>query len=193
MIGLILLTLGVALWIAAHLFKRVAPAQRQTLESAMGEAAKGVFAVLILAGLVLMVVGYRMADPEWFWFAPPWMGHVNNLLVLVSFYVFGISMARGALSQKLRHPMLLGTLIWAVAHLMVKGSLAGVILFGGLALWAVLSIVMINASERNWTPKPPKGGIKRDLVAIPIVVVTYGVVGIVHRWLGVNPFGNLGG
>ena len=192
MIGLLLLILGVGLWIAAHLFKRIAPAQRATLAEGMGEGAKGIFALLILAGLVLMVIGYQRADFVPLWFAPGWMGHLNNLLMLVAFYVFGIGMAKGALSQKLRHPMLLGTLIWAVAHLMVNGHVAGVILFGGLGAWAVVAMLMINAQAPAWTPPARKPG-PRDAVAAGVVLVVYAVVGLIHLWLGVNPFGTLGG
>ena len=193
MIGNLLLILGVGLWIAAHMFKRIAPAQRATLEKGLGEGAKGVFAVLILAGLVLMVIGYRAADYAYFfWVAPGWMGHLNNLLMLIGFYVFGIGMAKGALSQKIRHPMLLGVLIWALAHLLVNGHVPGLILFGGLAGWAVASILLINARQPAWTPPARKPG-PRDAVAVAVVLVVYGVVGLIHLWLGVNPFGTLGG
>ena len=191
MIGLILLILGVGLWIAAHLFKRVAPAQRATLERGMGEKAKGVFAVLILAGLVLMVIGWRAADYVLLWSVPPWMGHVNNLLMLISLYVFGIGMAKGALSQRFRHPMLMGTLIWAVAHLLVNGDLAGVILFGGLGAWAVVSMLLINGQQPGWTP-PARKPAPRHAEAAGVVLVVYAVVGLIHSRLGVNPFGNLG-
>ena len=195
MIGYLLLVLGVGLWISAHVFKRAAPAQRATLEAWMGDSAKGVFAALILAGLVLMVIGYRAIGPMdyvFLWSVPPWMGHLNNLAVLISFYVFGIGMAKGALSQKIRHPMLLGVLIWALAHLVVNGSLAGLILFGGMAAWAVAAILLINARQPGWSPPARKRG-PRDAVAAGIVLVVYVVVGLIHNWLGVNPFGSLGG
>ena len=188
--GLLILALGVLLWSAAHLFKRAAPTQRATLERGMGEGAKGVFAVLILAGLVLMIIGWKWSDFVPLWFAPPWMGHVNNLLMLVSFYVFGIGMAKGALSQRVRHPMLTGVLIWAVAHLLVNGDVAGLILFGGLGLWSVVAMVLINAREPQWTPPARKQG-PRDAVAAVVVLVVYVAVGGIHAWLGYNPFGSL--
>lgn len=191
MVGYLLLVLGVGLWIAAHMFKRIAPAQRATLANSMGEGAKGIFAVLILAGLVLMVLGWQRADYVFLWSVPGWMGHVNNLLMLVAFYVFGIGMAKGALSQRVRHPMLTGVALWALAHVIVNGDLAGVILFGGLGAWAVASMMLINAQDKVWTPPARKPG-PRDAVAAGVVLVVYGVVGLIHLWLGVNPFGTLG-
>lgn len=183
---------GVVLWIGAHMFKRLAPGPRAAMTTRMGESSKGVFALLLVASVVLMVIGYRGAAYEPIYFPPTWTGHLNNLLMVLGFYVFGIGMAKGALSQRIRHPMLTGTLIWALAHLLVRGDLASVILFGGMAAWALAAMVLINAAEPRWTPPPRKSG-PRDLVAIPIVLVTYAVVGLIHRWLGVNPFGGLGG
>jgi uncharacterized membrane protein len=188
---LYVLVLGVALWISAHMFKRLAPGPRAAMTARIGDGSKGVFAILLVLSLVLIVVGYRGADYEPIYFPPAWSGHLNNLLVILAFYVFGIGMAKGALSQRVRHPMLTGTLIWALAHLLVRGDLASVILFGGMAAWALAAMVLINAAEPRWTPPPRKPG-PRDVVAIPIVLVTYAVVGLIHRWLGANPFGGLG-
>ena len=35
------------------------------------------------------------------------------------------------------------------------GDLASIVLFGGLGLWAAVSIPLINAREPAWTPPPP--------------------------------------
>lgn len=183
--GLAILILGVALWVFPHLFKRLAPAAR----AQMGDKARGIVTVTTVASIILMVVGYQMASFTPVYRPASWLSHVNNLLVLVAFYIFAIPMAKGALSQKYRHPMLTGFALWAVAHLLVRGDLASIILFGGLAVWAVVAMLLINAQAPTWTPKPAKGGTKRDLVAIPIVLVVYLIVGILHGWIGPSPFG----
>ena len=53
-----LLIIGVALWSAAHLFKRLAPARR----AALGAPGQGYVAGALLVSVVLMVLGYRGAD-----------------------------------------------------------------------------------------------------------------------------------
>ena len=50
-----LLIIGLALWILVHWFKRLAP----NLRASLGDAGKGIVAVLLLVGLVLMIIGYR--------------------------------------------------------------------------------------------------------------------------------------
>jgi hypothetical protein len=48
-----LLILGVALWVAAHLWKRVAPAHR----ASFGEKGNGIVALILALSVVLMVIG----------------------------------------------------------------------------------------------------------------------------------------
>jgi len=74
---MLLLILGLALWIGAHLCKRLAPGLRESL----GPASKGVIAVLILVGLALMVIGYRGAEGAVFWGRSPGLVGINNLHV----------------------------------------------------------------------------------------------------------------
>lgn len=184
---MIWLVMGVALWSGAHLFKRAAPGVR----AKMGDAGNGVVAAAVLASLALMIFGYRMTDGEVYWSRSPALTGVNNLLMLSAFYVFGSSMARGAkvwLGTKLRHPMLTGFALWALAHLAVNGDLPSFVLFGGLLTWALVEIVAINAAEGAWTP-PPRAHVKKEFVLIATTVALFVVVAGVHTWLGYPPFG----
>ena len=143
-----LIATGVALWMLAHFFKRMAPGLRERL----GNAGRGLVAVIILAGVVLMYFGYRGAAIVPVYTPMPGIGHLSSLLMLVGIFCFGIGSSRGSLSNRIRHPMLWGMVIWAVAHLLVNGDLASVILFGGLGLWALIEMVVINRAAPDWTP-----------------------------------------
>ncbi|MCC6006383.1 MAG: hypothetical protein JJU40_01750 [Rhodobacteraceae bacterium] len=182
--GNLILVLGVVLWSGAHLFKRLAPARR----AAMGEAGKGAVAVGILAGIVAMVIGYRAADPVWLFFEPRFLTHINNLLVLLGFYLFAVSGLQTGLARRIRHPQLSGVKAWALAHLLVVGTIQGVILFGGLLAWAVVSVILINRAQRSWTPPPP-APLWKEGAAVVVALVATAVVGWIHAWLGPWPFG----
>jgi uncharacterized membrane protein len=178
-----LLILGLAIWIAAHLFKRIAPGAR----AALGEKGKGLVAVALLISVVLMVIGYRGAEVSPVYTPIPGIGHLNNLLMLVSVFLFGVGGTKGVLYTKLRHPMLLGMLTWAVAHLLVNGDLASIVLFGVLGLWAIVEMVVINAAG-PWA-RPTEGkGLKGDLRNGVATLVLVGIIGAIHIWLGHNPF-----
>lgn len=179
---MVYLILGLILWIAAHLFKRVTP----DLRASLGNAGKGIAAVGILAGLVLMVIGYRQADVINVWYPPTWTVHVNNLMMLGAVFLYGMSATKGRLRGAMRHPQLTAVKVWAVAHLLVNGDLASLILFGGLLIWAVLEVVMINKSEDWNRPKP--GEAKRDILLVVITIVLFLIMTAIHNWLGVWPF-----
>ncbi len=178
------LILGVALWWAAHLFKRVAPAQRQ----AMGNNGKLLATGLIVLSIVLMVVGYRAAPVIDLWTPPAFLTHVNNLLMILAFYFYAASGMKTALARKVRHPQLAGFKTWAIAHLLVNGDLASLVLFGGLLAWAVVSVIVINRAQPTWTPPAPKPA-KFELFAIVGTLGIVAVVMLIHYWLGVQPWG----
>ena len=185
-----LLITGLIIWYVAHLIKRVTPEFRQSLSEKMGNASKGVFALLIVLSVVLMVLGYRRANFIPVWFPPEFMVHLNNLLMLTALYVYGAGGPKGAkvwLGTKIRHPQLVGFSIWAVAHLLVNGDLASLMLFGALLVWAQLSIFMINAADGPWV-RPDRAPAKKEIVLVGITLVLFCIIAGVHIWLGRWPF-----
>lgn len=182
--GYLLLILGVALWSGAHLFKRFAPDRR----AAMGERGKGLVSVLLLVSIVLMVLGYRGAETVVLWSAPGFFTHLNNLLMLGALYLYVASVLRTRITIKMRHPQLIGVKIWALAHLLVNGDVASVILFGGLMAWAVVSVIKINRAQRDWV-RPPVASLGKELIAVVITFIALLGIGWVHTWLGYWPYG----
>jgi len=180
---MIWLVVGLALWSGAHLFKRLAPRARR----GMGDAAKAMVAAASILAVVLMVIGYRMADPAFLWAAPSWGVHLNNLVMLVAVALLGLGRSKSRLNRALRHPMLTGVILWAAAHLLVNGDVPSLVLFGGLGLWAIAEIVAINRAQPKWTP-PPKGNARGDLVFAGITVVAFVVIVGLHMLLGPTPF-----
>ncbi|MFI0396804.1 NnrU family protein [Paracoccus jiaweipingae] len=179
-----ILVLGVALWVAAHLFKRMAPQFR----AAMGDTGKAVVALALLAAVLLMIWGYRSADGAVFWGVSPALKGINNLLILIAFYLFAAAGMKTAIARRMRHPMLWGVVIWSVAHLMVNGDTPSFVLFGGLGLWALVEMAVINRSQPHWVP-PAAQPRQRELMALAGAFIVYGVAALVHIWLGYNPFG----
>ena len=183
-----LLIIGLVLWVVAHMFKRLAPSARRGLENRLGEGgSKGLMAVLLVISVVLMVRGYRSAPLDPIYTFADWARYLNNLLMLLAVIVFGAGMSKGVIWTRLRHPMLTGVLIWSVAHLLVNGDSASVLLFGVLGIWALAEMRVINAAEGIWN-RPRPGAAKRDLVLVVISLIMYGLIAGVHIWAGYNPF-----
>jgi uncharacterized membrane protein len=181
------LVLGVLLWAFAHLFKRLLPGPR----AAMGKAGRGLVAVLLLASLGLMIFGYHAADVVPLYDLPPWAWHLNNLLMLPAVFLADAGRTKGVVASKLRHPMLTAVVVWAVAHLLVNGDQASLVLFGGLGVWALVQMAAISRAEGPWV-RPEPGPIAKDIRLAVISVVLYAAIAGVHYWLGYPVFPSLG-
>ena len=181
---MIWIILGLALWAAAHFMKRLMPG----LHGRLGGVSKPVVALASVGAIALMVVGYKAAAPTELWALGNWAVYLNNLIMLVAVALIGLGNSKSRLRGTLRHPMLTGAVVWAVAHLLVNGDLPSLVLFGGLALWALVEMRVINAAEPK--PAPFEGGtMAGDIRLVVITLVVFGIIGMVHSYLGPSPFG----
>ena len=181
-----MLIAGVLLWSGAHLFKRLAPGTR----AGLGAAGRGAVAAALVVSVVAMVLGYRWADGAVFWGRHPATVGLNNLAMLLAFYLFAVSGPKGAkpwLATRLRHPQLSAVIVWAAAHLLVNGDVPSFVLFGGLLAWALAHMAVLNAQEGPWTP-PPRAPARKEVSTAVIAVVATAVVMLIHDWLGVQPW-----
>jgi uncharacterized membrane protein len=187
---MLLLILGLALWFVAHMFKAYAPAAHARAVSTVGEGpVKGGVAVALIASIVLMVIGAQSATPAVAYITPAWGVHANNLLMLVSMILLGAGHMKSNIARLIRHPMLMGAAVWAVAHLLANGEWRDIVLFGGLGVWAVASMVLISRRDGPWT-RPGPSPVKRDAMAVGGGLVVFVVVALLHwKAFGVNPFG----
>jgi uncharacterized membrane protein len=182
--GWILLIAGLLLWSGAHLLKRLAPG----VHSGLGAGSRPVVAIAVIAGVVLMTLGYQQASGPFWWGRNPMMVGINNLLVLLAFYLMAASSLGAAITARIRHPQLTAVKAWALAHILVNGDLPSLVLFGGLLAWAVLEVILINRQDG----KPPlvaKGGIGREIGTIVATLVVFGGAAWLHRFLGYPVFG----
>ena len=182
---MIWLVIGVVLWAYSHLMKRLTPGIRAGLGDRAG---KGVAAVLALLAVGAMIYGYRQAEAVVLWQPPDFLRHVNNLLMLAAVVLVGLGASRGVLRSKIRHPMLSAVKVWALAHLLVNGDLASVVLFGGLLAWAVVDLILINRMEPVWT-RPMAGPVRNDVIYLVAAALGFGVIAYIHTWLGYPPLG----
>lgn len=178
-----LLILGIVLWYAGHFFKRLLPGVRERL----GDRGKGLASLLILGGMIAMIFGYRSIEPAFMYHPPMWGRHANNLMMLIAVILFGMGNSRGKMRAWMRHPMLTGVLVWSAAHLLANGDERTTVLFGSMALWAVLEILVINAKEGPWK-RPEPGPIKGDVILLVASLVGFGLIAAVHTWIGYYPF-----
>ncbi len=163
-----LMVLGLFLWVGVHLFPVLAPALRLQLIGRIGNLAyQGLFALLILLGLILIVLGWQGSTPTILYMPPMGLRHPAMLLVVIALILFAVSYLPSRIRRFIRHPQLTGVLVWALAHLMANGDSRSVLLFGVMGAWALLSMFAINQRDGAWS-RPEAPALWRE--AIPVVV-----------------------
>lgn len=187
-----LLVLGLILFLGVHSVSIVAPAWREGQIAHLGERAwKGIYALVSLAGLLLLIYGYGLArqSPVVLYTPPPAMRHVALLLMLPVFPLLFAAYLPGRIQRTARHPMLLAVKLWAASHLLANGTLADVLLFGGFLAWAVADRISVKRrTVQHAVPGAPPGALN-DLIVLVVGLAAY-VVFLFWghaRLIGVSP------
>jgi len=173
-----LLVLGLIVFLGTHAFS-MARGARAALIGRIGEGPyKGLYSLASLAGIVLIAVGYgqyRAAGYIPVWDPPVWTRHLALVLVWVAFVFFVAAYLPGRIKRTLKHPMLAGVKIWALAHLLANGDLGSILLFGSVLAWAVAARIGAKrrdvAARHGGTAAP--AGWRNDVVAVVIVALAY--------------------
>ncbi len=186
------LIVGIIVFLGVHSIRMVAPEWREKQIAARGEMAwKGPYALAVAVGLALIVWGFIQARPDaMFIYEPPvFVKHIAVTLMWFSFVALAASsIPAGKIKAALKHPMLVGVKIWALAHLLANGDLASLILFTSFLAWAVWNRISV---KRRGEPTPEAGPISNDIKAIVGGTVLYVAFALfLHEWLiGVSPIG----
>ena len=181
-----MLWIGLILFFGVHLVPSV-PGAREGLIGRLGAGPyKGLFALVSIAGLVIAGFGYADMDYRELWERPVWAPHLAMTVMPFVFVLWVAAEMKGHIRMKLKHPMVLGMLLWALVHLLNNGDLGSLYLFGAFALYSVLSIV--SANRRGKVPDYPSPQGKFDVIAIVVGLALYTGVLFAHEFvLGVSP------
>lgn len=175
--GLVTLIAGLAVFLGVHTFTTMRGV-RAALLARMGEGAyKGLFSVIALVGIILIAYGfaqYRAQGMINVWFPPVWTRHLAFLLVWIAFVCVVAAYIPGRIKGALKHPMLVGVKLWALAHLLVNGDLGSIVLFGSILAWAVFDRIAVKRRSEPVPPsRVPYGGLASDVIAVVIATFVY--------------------
>lgn len=179
---MILLSAGLALFALVHLLPALRPGLKNAVVARVGgNGYRGLFSLLVLAGAVLMVLGWRSAQPVHLFAPPAWTRPLGLALIALAFLLFVVATRRSAIRRWLRHPQLTGIILWALAHLLLNGDSRALALFAGLGLWAVLEIAAINRRDAKPPPATPPG-FTGEVLTVVIAAAVFTAVGFLHPW-----------
>jgi uncharacterized membrane protein len=178
--GLLIMILGLALFVGVHVLVSLRE-QRAKLIAGWSEGSYKIgFSVVSALGLVLIVYGfalYRRTGYVDIWYPPAWTRHIAVALMLPAVICVVAAYVPGNIKRTLKHPMLVGIKLWALAHLIANGDLGSIVLFGSFLAWAVYDRISLKGRTDPGAPPIPVGGWRNDAIAIVVGVVAYLALG----------------
>jgi len=177
-----ILLLGICIFFGLHLVPSLV-SYRCIIINKLGEGLyKGLYSVISLIGLVLIVYGKSIAGYYSIWEPPIWSKNVVVVIMLLAFYFFAAADLKSNIKRFIRHPMLLGVMLWSAAHLFANGDLASILLFGAFFIFSLFG--MLSANKRGASTQKNKFPLAKDIVAVFAGLVAYGIfIKYLHPYL----------
>jgi uncharacterized membrane protein len=183
-----MLICGLILFLGIHSVSIFADQWRNDQVAKLGALTwKVIYSLISIVGIVLMTVGYLEARPQpiTIWSPPPWAWQITVYFSLVSLILIAAAyVPSNAIKLKLKDPMLVGVIVWAICHLTTIGSLAGILLFGGFLIWGMIDLISCRARRSKLPPTQEKASVVMTLATIaagtvaflPFAHIAYGIV-----------------
>ena len=192
--GLAILIAGLVVFLGPHVFITHRGARAALIARIGLGPYKGLFALLSVIGVVVISIGFaRYRTTGWIdvWYPPRWIFGLTQALVWIAFICVAAAYFPGEIKRRLKHPMLVGVKLWAVAHLIANGDLGSIILFGSILAWAVFDRIALKHRADPGGPPIAIGTRRNDLIAIGVATIVFLFFGLVLHplWIGVPVFG----
>ena len=178
-----ILAVGVLLWSLVHFVPSIAQPVKKLCIKLLGENGyKLVFSVFVIMSLGLMVYGWRHITPIVVYNLPLWVKPISLILMVVAFVLFGAANYQTRIKSFIRHPQLIGVISWSTAHLLVNGDNRSIVLFGGMGIWAMLEIFVINRRDGAWI-KQTAAGWPQEFKGLAISLIVFIIAVLVHPYI----------
>ena len=193
--GLGILIVGLAVFLATHVFVSFREARASVIERVGLSLYRTLFAIVSLVGLALIIWGYaqyRAHDLIQLWSPPAFMRHITIGLVLFAVIFVVAAFFPSRIKTKLKHPMLAGVKAWALAHLLSNGDLGSVLLFGTFLAWGVYArIAAKRRGDIGAAATPAPDGWTSDVIVVALGTAIFLALGFwFHPYvIGVPVFG----
>lgn len=190
---MMVLLLGLVIFLGVHSVRIFADGWRTATVARIGEQRwKGAYSIASLLGFGLLLWGFGIAraQPVQLWAPPMALRHLALLLTVLAFVLLVATYVPGnGIKARVHHPMVLSVKVWALAHLLVNGNAAHIVLFGGFLAWAVLDFIAARRRDRAAGTVYGAGHLSATLTTCVLGVVAWAAFAFwLHGWLiGIRP------
>lgn len=182
---ILLLIPGLLIFMGLHLLRELG--WRDALQQRLGlRRYRILFSLGIVLSLIMIVEGKAGAPFIQLWVPPYNLRSLTHLLMISATILFMAgNLPRSYTRDMVIHPMLVGVIVWGVAHLLSNGDLASVLIFGMLPVWAIVKIISLERTKKALgSPAPERRpGLQWDAAAIILGMIAYSVFLVFHGQL----------
>jgi len=167
-----LLVIGTIIFFAIHLVPS-APFKENLVASLGANKYKAVFSVISLLGLGLIIYGFSLSHFVPLWEPLAWGRSLAFTTMPLAVIMMCAADTPNNIKRFVRHPMLIGVILWSGTHLAANGDLASTILFLSFGLFALLDLVLVTLGGRYKAKEAVS--FLWDLAVVVMGLILYGV------------------
>jgi len=176
------LLFGIIIFFVIHLLPSFVSFKKRIISRVGATRYTGLYSITALLGLAFIIYGKSEAAFYAIWEPLSWSKNLVIAVMPISFFFLVAADMKSNVKRYLPHPMLIGILIWAIAHLFANGDLASIILFGSFCFFSLLLI--FSANRRGATKQTTKYPLSKDLTTLMISLIAYVVfIKLVHPYI----------
>lgn len=175
---MVFLIAGITLFFGIHLVP-IFQLKQNLIQRVGKNPYKGIFSLISALGLGLIIYGKAHAEFIAIWQPMPWAHWVPIIVMWPALIILVWAEIPCSMKITLRHPMLLGILLFCISHLFANGDLATILLIGSFAVYAALTMLRqgFNKKESNIPNSTPKW----NLLGLVIGTLAYGLIFTFHQ------------
>ena len=187
---MIVLIIGLVIFFGMHLVP--VTGVKSSLIERMGEKKyRSIFYIISLVGFIIIIYGFSlidtcnpmMADCEtdnfYLWDSFEYSKEISFLLMPICIIFLVASQMKSNIKKVVRHPMLIGVLIWSFVHLLSTGDLRSIILFASFGAFSIIDIIF----TRKTAEQGISFSILNDVVVIVVGLVLYSIILYFHEYV----------
>lgn len=159
-----LLIIGIIIFFGIHLLPSL-PLRARLIAKVGDKKYKILFSLISILGLGLIIYGLSTTHFVPLWDPLPWGRTAAMILMPFAVILLCAADIPNNIKRYVKHPMLIGLILWGATHLAANGDLASSILFASFTLFALLNIVLVTVGKR-YKPKAPVSPLWDVLVVI---------------------------
>ena len=169
---------GMIIFFGIHLLP-VLPLKNTLIQRFGKKPYMGMFALIAALGLGLMIYGKSTAGFIAVWQPLAGAHWLPVILMWPAFILLAWAEIPCSMKSTLRHPMLLGVLLFSIGHLFANGDLASILLIGSFGFYALLTMLRLGFNKPNSTAENSTPG--WNILGIVIGTLAYGLAFAFHQ------------